>query len=453
MRQPHQPHNGPVPEPRSAGIAVPIARMGSHRWIGPARVGWCLLAAVCIALFVAAVPYRYTYLRLVTPTAAVASEQLRPQDAAALVGLGLSPTFYAAYVVALECVLVLASMAVAALIFWRKSDEPMAVYVSIMLLLPGLFLTPLVGALVERYPIWGTPVFVLRVLFWLTIGNFFYLFPNGRFVPWWTRWLSFAWATYHGCSLLVPAIAPPPSLVTAPTLRELLLNLSLLGWLATGVLAQFVRYRQTSNPLERQQTKWIVWGYAVASLLVVSAIVVPLVIFPVLREPGVPQMVHRLAGITTLIVAGSLLPLTIAFSILRYHLWALDLLINRTLVYGTLTVALGLVYTGSVVLLQQLFRRVLGQEQDIAIVASTLAIAALFQPFRRQIQAGIDRRFYHHKYDAAKTLQSFSTQVRDDVDLNRLTDDLLAVVSDTMQPTHVSLWLASGSTGQQTHEG
>jgi hypothetical protein len=435
MRQPHPNPAVLVPEQRIGGTALP------RRWRGLARAGWLLLALLSSSLFVAAVPYRYTHLRAVSPTAAIASDQLRPQDAQALARLGLTPAFYSAYVVTLEVALALVCLTVAAIIVWRKSAEPMALFVSLTLLLTGGFFTPLVSALVARHPIWYTPVFVLRGFFWVGLGSFFYLFPNGRFVPPWTRWLALAWVTYQGCSLLVPPIAPPLSLVTAPTRRELLINLSLVAWLATGVFAQVSRYRHAADPLECQQTKWIVFGYAVGSLLVLSTIVVPLVIFPALREPGVPQMLHRLTGITTLLVVAMLLPLTIAFSIFRYRLWDSDVLINRTLVYGTLTVALALVYGSSVVLLQQLFRPLLGQEHDLAIVVSTLGMALLFQPLRRRLQASIDRRFYRRKYDVAQTLHAFSVQIRDEVDLNRLTEELVAVVEETMQPTHVSLWL------------
>jgi hypothetical protein len=138
-----------------------------------------------------------------------------------------------------------------------------------------------------------------------------------------------------------------------------------------------------------------------------------------------------------------LFPLTLAIAVLRYHLWEIDILINRALVYGLLTGALGLVYFVSVALLQGLLRVFTGQGSQLAIIVSTLAIAALFNPLRRRIQTVIDRRFYRHKYDAAQVLAAFSATVRDEVDLNRLTEQLRQVVEETMQPEHVSLWLRS----------
>jgi len=137
------------------------------------------------------------------------------------------------------------------------------------------------------------------------------------------------------------------------------------------------------------------------------------------------------------------IPISIGIAILRYRLYEIDTLINRTLVYGALTVLLAVVYFGGVTATEAIFRTLTGQEQQpqLAVVVSTLVIAALFNPLRHRLQAFTDRRFYRSKYDAAKTLEAFSAQLRDETDLEALSDDLVGVVRETMQPAHVSLWL------------
>jgi len=140
-------------------------------------------------------------------------------------------------------------------------------------------------------------------------------------------------------------------------------------------------------------------------------------------------------------------------AILRYRLYEIDIIINRTLVYGSLTVLLVALYFGVIVVLQRVFVLLTGQQSTLAVVASTLLIAALFNPLRRRIQSFIDRRFYRRKYDARKTLEAFSAQLRDETDLEALNSELVGVVRETMQPAHVSLWLRPDTVpkGQHTH--
>jgi hypothetical protein len=200
----------------------------------------------------------------------------------------------------------------------------------------------------------------------------------------------------------------------------------LVSWLF-AVAAMITRMDQARGA-ERQQLKWFVYTVA---LLVVGFLAALL---------GFGQ--HSIAW-NMGIAAFNFLPIAAGIAILRYRLYDIDVVINRTLVYGVLTAALALVYIGSIVLLQGLFRALTGENSQLAIVASTLAIAALFVPLRRRVQAFIDRRFYRRKYDVAATLQAFNVRLRNDVDLDSVADELVEVVKETMQPAHASLWLRS----------
>jgi hypothetical protein len=183
-----------------------------------------------------------------------------------------------------------------------------------------------------------------------------------------------------------------------------------------------VRFRR-SRGVERQQMKWFVYASALLLLTPVE---------------GLLSEIFRNVLFGVVLIG---MPTAIGIAVLRYRLYDIDLVINRTLVYGSLTVTLVLVYLGGVVSLQYAFRTLTGQGSQIAIVASTLAIAALFNPLRRRVQAFVDRRFYRRKYDAAKTLEAFSAKLRDETDLDALNAELVGVVRSTMQPARVSLWL------------
>jgi hypothetical protein len=152
------------------------------------------------------------------------------------------------------------------------------------------------------------------------------------------------------------------------------------------------------------------------------------------------------------LVSFTAVPITVGFAVLKYRLYDIDILINRTLVYGSLTATLVVLYFGGIVVLQGVFVALTGEKSTLAIVASTLLIAALFTPLRRRIQSFIDRRFYRRKYDARKTLEAFSAKLRDETDLDRLGVDLVEIVSETMQPAHASLWLRRDS-GAKSGEG
>jgi hypothetical protein len=193
--------------------------------------------------------------------------------------------------------------------------------------------------------------------------------------------------------------------------------------------------------VERQQIKWFAYAITVTAT---GAILT----YTIGEASGLPWV--RGIGFVVVMVGLVGIPTSVGIAILRYRLYDIDHIINRTLVYGALTTLLVAVYVGSVVSLQGALRALSGQESQLAVVASTLLIAALFNPLRRRIQAFIDRRFYRKKYDTRKTLEAFSTKLRDETDLEAVSDDLVGVVRETMQPAHVSLWLRPDTTSRRS---
>jgi len=224
---------------------------------------------------------------------------------------------------------------------------------------------------------------------------------------------------------------PDSSALSQTVLRlQPLFEAPIIFLLLIVVGAQIYRYIKISNPAEREQTKWFLFGLLVAF--------VPLILLELLA--GYPAELGTLAFVA--------LPVGIGISILRYRLWDIDVIIRKTLIYTVITVLLAMVYFGVVILLQSIFEAVSRQQSPVIIVISTLIIAALFAPLRRRVQDFIDRRFYRRRYDAEKTLAAFADFVRDQTDMAALTAELLRVTEETMQPEQVSVWLNTTGTEQ-----
>jgi hypothetical protein len=398
-----------------------------------ARAAWVVLAALVLGLDAAAIPYAYTlYTEPCRGAACVDEGRLTPEGIQNLQQFGISPEFYAAYAgVGLSTIVTLVFFAVSAVIFWRRSEDRMALFASFTILVFG---GAAINDVASAHPAFWFPAHLLNYVGQVSFGVFFYLFPDGRFVPRWTRWLAVASAL-----LFVPNVFFEDSSLTALT------DPLFFIFIGSLVFVQVYRYVRVSNPVQRQQTKWVVFGFSAALVGFMTAIL----LYEFVPAIGGSGPLGEMVGETVVYGFLLLIPLSIGVAILRSRLYDIDVLINRTLVYGVLTATLVLVYVGGVVLLQSVFRALTGQESQLAVVASTLAIAALFQPLRRRIQAVIDRRFYRRKYDARKTLEAFSARLRDETDLNRLSADLLALVRGTLQPAHASLWLRDPATEEK----
>jgi hypothetical protein len=406
------------------------------RWLFFARLLLVVVSIFYLVLYVIGTPVYFAYLH--TLCTGCLDDRLTPDKLQALQALNISITTYAVYWVAINLLFALVYFAVAALIFWRKSDDWMAWLASFSLVAFGASFPSIPAVLAAVHPVWWLPVTLVGedVLGFPSLVVFFYLFPTGRFVPRWTRWVVVGFVALHVINAFFPVSFL--NFLTWPGLLILLVQLVVFGSL---VFSQVYRYRRVSTPVERQQTKWIVFGAAVGLLgFLLLGVLLPalLEVFIHLQSLDLLLVVILVTGIYLVLL---LIPLSFAIAILRYRLWDVDVLINKALVYGLLTGILVAVYAGCIVWLQALLRGLFNQTSEIAIVVSTLVIAALFQPLRKRIQAGIDRRFFRRKYDAAKTLEAFSATLRQEVDLNQLREELLVVVQETMQPAHVSLWL------------
>jgi hypothetical protein len=283
------------------------------------------------------------------------------------------------------------------------------------------------------------------------------LFPDGRLPS--RRWRLLAWVS--GAVIVLASVgsglSPGPIAelggvhnpfgLEGQTWVAYAANVGLVPFLVcilASVVGLILRYRRSKGE-ERQQIKWIAFAASFVGLGFVVAMVSGLIAFVFAPETwegtadGAPLWFDLLFSVVLLSFGGA--PVAVGIAVLRYRLYDIDLIINRTLVYGSLTATLAGLYFGGVVSLQAALRALTGQESTLAIVASTLIIAALFGPLRRRVQDLVDRRFYRRKYDAAQTLAAFSARLRDETDLDALSDDMVGVAAATVQPEHASLWL------------
>jgi hypothetical protein len=306
---------------------------------------------------------------------------------------------------------------------------------------------------------WVPPVGLLGIYMIL-------LFPDGRLPS--RRWRPFAWFA-GAVMVLIPVVfvfVPGPLeghagvrnpfgleqypwLPLVASFVVLLLPLCILTSAASLVL----RYRRSGREI-REQIKWLALAASFVGAAYFGILITQLLFAPEYLTTNETPPLWVSLQLNILLLSYSGIPIAVGFAILKYRLYDIDIIINRALVYGSLTVMLALVYFGGVTATQTLFRTLTGQEQQsqLAVVASTLAIAALFNPLRRRIQSFIDRRFYRSRYDARKTLEAFSARLRDETDLDSLNAELVTVVRETMQPEHASLWLRP-NTGSPSQDG
>ncbi len=328
------------------------------------------------------------------------------------------------------------------------------------------FLWMLLG-LFDFYSVYGLakpgsvpfPVVIYALVEWLwlpTVGllaiYLVLLFPDGRLPS--RRWRPLAWLSGAVIVLLGvdSVLAPGPltdlegvrnpfGLEGAPWLvdAEIVLLLLFVACILASAVSLILRYRHSGGEV-RQQIKWIALAGLFVGLLL-STVLGLIIVSEVMRGSGGPTPLWLQGLLFVMLLSFAGVPVAIGVAVLKYRLYDIDVVINRALVYGSLTATLVLVYVASVASLQAALRALTGQESTLAIVASTLAIAALFSPLRRRVQSFVDRRFYRRKYDAVKTLAAFNARLRDETELETLSGEVVGVVKETMQPAHVGLWL------------
>lgn len=421
------------------------------------RAGWLILVATLLVPFAVGIPLRFNHLmQLARPEDLPLVTGLPPElettftarlgveEAEALRTLGMSQSAYAGYILFFDIALVILGTAAGFLIFWRRSENWIALWISSIVIFIGTngvsLVTPTLGLV---WPSW----FLLSMFlgFFGMVSNLyiFFLFPDGQFVPQWTQRIAAGFTgLIVGISLYVTFIilkygAGQAVSVFIAVFFSIVI-LIWLGLLGVGIASQIYRYQRVSGSTQRQQTKWVAVGLAAVTLGVVINSGIWLASSQV---SGLQRVAWNLVRAPLVNLFLGLLPMTLAFSIFRYKLWDIDLIIRRTIIYGTLTAFVGTIYFGGIVLFQSIFTGVGGQQPEIVIVLSTLAIAALFNPLRRRVQDFIDRRFYRKKYNAEQALARFATIARDEVDMDKLAEALIGVVEETVQPERVSLWL------------
>ena len=397
---------------------APDTRLCGRRLI-LARVAWAAAVTLIVVPFLAKLPAYSTFLQTICTGAPCGLGQPTLDSAQALQKLGLSVGAYSAFTLALTLALGFLCFAISAMIFWRRSDDWMA-------LLVGLAVVATVtlngNDVYDSHSAWGVLTNVLAIL-----GSGMYvlvlaLFPAGRFVPRWTRWLLLCWALAGMAVLFFPdAFFGWP-----------VYNLLWRAELLVLFIAQVYRSRTASTPLQRQQTKWLLYGGSVAAILIVG-LLVPTLLFPSLGQAG---SFYRLVITPAYLVISFTLPLTIAIAILRYRLYDIDIIINRTLVYGILTASVVAIYVLVVGSLGTLLRAT--GSLLISFVATGL-VAVLFSPLRQRLQHGVNRLMYGERDDPYQVIARLGQRVEGTLAPDAVLPTIVETVAQALRLPYVAI--------------
>jgi hypothetical protein len=397
------------------------------------RVSGILLFAFSVVVFAVNLPAQAASFQTLFQAALSPAGPLSTDVASPLHALGLSESGYVIINMVLLMAAAFASFLVSGLILWRKGDDRVALLGATMLLSVGVVgPTALTGAFGMLVPAWPWYVFGQCLIFIavLSFPLFFLLFPSGHFVPRWTPWLLMGILPLAFLYAFFPRVLFSSSF-------SFVRSVALVGISLCLVVAQVYRYRHISSAIQRQQTKWVSFG-VIGGLVINSLGIVSLWFLSSLHFATTTHAFFFTPVTAFLVLLG---PVYVGMAITRSHLWSIDLIIRRTLIYGLLTASLLGLYLLLVFGSQYLLASFFGPSNDVVLVVSTLIVAALFQPLRQRVQQIVDRRFYRSKYDATQILADFSKTLHQEVDLDQLCVQLLAAVQQTTQPTSLTLWL------------
>jgi hypothetical protein len=400
------------------------------------RLGWLLVFLLVAGLDIAGIPYRYDEVLAEPYTIMAQRGASHAPVIQALDEAGISRTGYAAYLIGLEAISFLPFLIFGILIFRFRPGDRGAELISLLLLL-GNSERFLSTNLTHLFGTWAG-LFITDVsssAFTLV----FFLFPDGRFVPRWTKWFMVLFLL-----ISLPATYFPGSRWDVNQLPLPVILIISLAFFGVMIYSLVYRYHNVSGPVERLQTRWVVAGLAALPVfLVINSFLLP-ALAPSLRVINAETIrYHILINLLILQPLLLVLPIGMGISLLRYRLYDLDVIIRKTLVYAVVTGVLAVLYFGGVLLMQNAFARLGAGQSPAALVLSTLLIAALFNPLRRGVQRLIDQRFFRSKYDAEQALTVFALSARDEMEIGRLAITLMDTVQETMQPAAVSLWISA----------
>jgi hypothetical protein len=400
-----------------------------------AMISWFLFALAYLAFFLVDLRLDFTELQIPCSGADCNFLAISQAEATVLLSWGVSMRFYAWILIIFTVLCVLVSSLLGGLVLWQQGSTRLGWSVSLALIVLPIAMISSSRSLIDIYPHLLLLSVLLSEIGLLITLLFFYLFPTGGIYPSWSAIpLTLTFLVFSLFNLA------DYGLFTLPGWASQIVQISLNGLILIAIGFQVLRYRRISTPLERQQTKWSLVGL----FMLISSFPVWFLVFSggMYFEAGEPRLLATMVAWIIIMLMMTSLPVTIAIAILRYRLWDIDIIIRRTLQYTLLTGLLALAYFGAVVLLQRVFSPLTGAyNSPLITVITTLGVAALFNPMRRWVQAFIDQRFYRQKYDAEQALQAFTSNLRQEVDLEEINRSLMAVTMETLQPENASLWL------------